>query len=200
MPLNPVFQGAHLLEDTLTAVDVWQLLHSDAQEWEDTPRNSKFYKIREMLVQADRDALRKLRKFPATTWEYLCFGAGWTVYGAVGLSWCEGADFAKVADCWQHSGFDLNAREISLRAAQMINIDIVSSSQKLSEMIEELENNTFRISLTLAAREGKIEVDLSPQSLEPAPAELVPFLIMAIENSSRKAEFSELLEKWQKVE
>jgi len=200
MPLNPVFNGAHMLDDALTAVDVWQLLHSDAQEWETTPRNSKFFKIREMLDQADHGALKKLRKFPATNWEHLCFGAGWTVYGAVGLSWCEGADFAKVSDCWLHSGFDLNTQDNSLRAARMINPDILPKATNLGGLVEELENNTFRISLALAAQEGAVKVDLPPQSLEPAPAQLVPFLIIAIESASLEAEFADVLENWRKGE
>jgi len=198
MSLNPVFTGAHMLDDALTAVDVWQLLHSDAKEWDTTPRNSKFFKIREMLDQADYEALKKLREFPATSWEHLCFGAGWTVYGAVGLSWCEGADFAKVSDCWLHSGFELNTQESSLRAARLINPDVLPKAVKLSALVDELENNSFRISLALAARGGKIKVDLPPQSLEPAPVQLVPFLVLAIETASVEAEYEGVLGKWRK--
>jgi len=196
MTLPTSFVGAHMLDGPITAVDVWQILHSNAKEWEEVPRNSKFFEIRDMLDQADRQALEKLASFEVTLWQHLCYGAGWTILGAIALSWCKDAQLEHVATGWAHVSAQVDTAEMTLHAVQKINPALVPPSNRLGDITAELNGDPFQIAITLAALKCDVLIDLDAQTILEAPPVLIPTLSMAIAEHERNAGFHDILNQW----
>ncbi|WP_237093424.1 hypothetical protein [Nereida sp. MMG025] len=180
----------------MSAVDVWQMLHSNAQEWETVPRNSHFFKIREMLDQADRDALKKLEDYDALLWEHLCYGAGWTIIGAVALSWCKGANLAQISKIWQSISPEIALDPATLRVIGMLRPQLLPASDRLSEIAASLEGDVFLIALSIIALQGKIHVDVQRSELENAPDLLRFALIYMAENAEGQCPHADLILSW----
>lgn len=197
MPLGLEFKGARTIEGPMTVVDIWQLLHTDAKEWRQVPRNSNFFKIREMLDDADRDALQKLHAFEADHWEHLCFGAGWTIIGAVALSWCNDATLERVVDAWRNVDTKIKPDAPTLRAAGMLCPRLLPESKRLSEIIATVERDAFTIALIIAAHDGNVETDLDDTTLSQAPDTLIPMLSYALQKSENDTKYAALLSEWE---
>ena len=196
MSLGRYLSGAHVLNDTLTAVDIWLMIHADAKEWDEVPRNSHFFTIREMLDTADLDALRKLCEMDAINWEHLCFGAGWTIYGCVGLSWCQGAEIERVSELWQQNCEVFEPDEGMLRAASLICPAILPETLSLSKLIEAAHADSFLLSLIVAAKIRDIEVDIPESAFANTPSALLPVFTEMLSSNSRSSEYQELLKRW----
>lgn len=196
MSLGPAFKGARLLDSQMTPIDIWQLVHSNAREWLQVPRNSNFFRIREMLDDADREALAKLSDLAPDIWEHLCYGAGWTILGAVGLSWCHEACFDRVAASWLHVAPAVGADEFTIRAASLLRPGLLPSCGTLRQVCEEMKFDAFKISLVLAAQHSSVEIDLERDELLAAPAILIPALKFTLERSKRGEDFRDIVNGW----
>ena len=95
------------LADNLTPVDVWQGLHLSALAWQSIPDDHGQTGQRRQIDDSDRSVLGALSEYPAQNWMQLCNATGWTVYGAVALSWCSGAELSQVWEGWLASGHPL---------------------------------------------------------------------------------------------
>lgn len=196
MSLGPYFAGAHVLDGTLTAIDIWLMIHSDAKEWAQVPKNSQFFAIREMLDSADLDALKKLHEMEAINWEHLCFGAGWTIFGSIGLSWCKDATIERVSELWQQNCEILEPDEGTLRAASLICPAILPDTNLLSSLIEEAHADSFLLSLIIAAKIDEIDVDMPEAAFANAPKPLLPVLGKLLGSGSKSTEYQDLLVRW----
>jgi len=196
MPLGSQFKGAHFVEGPMTVVDIWQLLHSNAREWEHVPKNSNFFKIRDMLDEADRQVLQKLTDFDAARWEYLCYGAGWTIIGAAALSWCKDADLDHVSRLWKAIDPVIKPEPLTLRTAAMICPKLKPPSHQLSDIAVQLEGDGFKIAMMLAAQHGSVKIDVSYAELAAAQETLRPMLGHILREHDDSHTYADLLERW----
>lgn len=170
--------GAGILASGLTLPEIWQTLHSNAREWREVPRNSRFFDLRDILDESDRQIYLMLREVDAVRWEQVCSGAGWTAIGAIALSWTrDGANFIRVAERWQLSGDTVDTGPRCLRTARQLDPRVRFQARKLSELVQELNGNVAHISLALAASAGEIKNDLEQVIIDTAPISIRQFLI-----------------------
>ncbi len=174
---DPILGSALATKDGLSLPQIWQQLHSDAREWQDVPRNSRFYDLRGMIDDSDRKALLQLRDTPVVRWQHLCHGAGWTPLGAIALSWCKGVSgFQPVAEAWAHSGVAVMPCPQILRSVAMSNPAILPRLTRLSEIIDCTGGNGLQCALLMAAAADGLRVDLDDSRLRQAPPEVRPML------------------------
>lgn len=69
-------------------IDVWSLIHAHARAWPDL-KGKRMAEDRAAYNARDREVLSGLADVDAERWKSMCAGCGWTVHGAVGLSWCK---------------------------------------------------------------------------------------------------------------
>ena len=113
--------GVTDLGDGLTVVDIWQGLHANAIAWQAHPYGASAVQNRMLIDGTDLSVLRALAAYPCASWAALCAAAGWTAYGAVALSWCEGATLPQVFDGWRASGCRAT-NKMRIRIASPINV------------------------------------------------------------------------------
>ena len=119
--------GARLARGDVPLPKVWQRLHDNAAQWSIMHRSGMGAHNLKALDGIDRDILGRLSGVEASAWTSLCDGAGATLMGAVGLSWCEGAALADVWAMWTSTGVPLLPRGSHRRPARLLNPELVGS-------------------------------------------------------------------------
>lgn len=180
--------GSYSFGGDLTLPYIWVSLHMNAELAAQSEREAWHPQEAARFTEQLNFLCRSLRDVPAERWVAICQAAGWTVLGAVGLSWCAGATFDQVCKCWHVSGYDLRPDRDGTRPAQTLNPDILPASHALSEIVRECEGQELAICITLAARETPIAYDLPADVLVQASAMLSGFLLQRIENAAVRPE------------
>ena len=164
------------LADDLTPVDVWQGLHLSALAWQGIPDDHGQVEQRRLIDDSDRSVLGALSEYPAQNWMQLCNATGWTVYGAVALSWCSGAELSQVWEGWLASGHPLLPTPECERPARLLNPDLLPKTRQLSELIAASTPSTIGLCALIAASDRPLVIDMPPERLKNAPAQIACFL------------------------
>lgn len=174
---DPILGSALKTKDGLSLPQIWQQLHSDACEWRDVPRNSRFYDLRAMIDDSDKEALLQLREIPFGRWQHLCYGAGWTPLGAIALSWCKDMHALQpVAEAWAHSGVAVTPDPHILRSIAMSNPAVLPRFARLSEIIAFTGGDGLQCALLMVAAAPSLTIDFDSERLRQAPSEVRPML------------------------
>ena len=192
-------QGAFLLLDDWSPIDIWYLLHRHADIWI-TSSNANCEKI----DGTDAGVIRSASSIQATRWSALCAAAGWTVYGAVALSWCEGAKLEDVWAGWLASGFPLKPLPQFERPARFINPALLPQTNKsgeINKLMKETspDGNTYQlaVSAAIAALKEPLEFELEPEQYKDAMPQIAAFLkSRMLQKSDRTDEENAIVDVW----
>ena len=164
------------LADNITPVDVWQGLHLSALAWQGIPDDHGQAGQRMLIDDSDLSVLRTLSDFPAERWTQLCDATGWTVYGAIALSWCSGAELPQVWEGWLASGHPLLPTPDCERPARLLNPALLPETRQLSALIAASTPSSLGLCAMIAASDAPLVIDLSAGQLKNAPAQIACFL------------------------
>ena len=139
-----------------------------------------------------------LKQVDAQRWNKLCDASGWTAYGAVALSWCQGATLPQVFDGWRASGFPLKPLPEYERPARFINPALLPRTRKLSELATAAEPDILALCAMIAHSPEPLEFDVSHPSLRGSPnPQIVAFLkSRMLQKPSRTQEEEDLIAAW----
>lgn len=169
-----VYQGAGTYKDNL--VQKWVSFHEDAKEYNQIQGLKSGY----FRDEVDKKSYKKLfdfSKIKCKQWHSLCTAAGWTVYGAVALSWCEGAVLKDVWKGWEASGFPLIPKPEFERPARFINPALLPQTNKISEIKDASGSNILAFcAMIVALGDTPPDFDLSSENLKTAPVPIAAFL------------------------
>ena len=205
--ITDAMSGAVDLGDGLTPIDVWQGLHANARAWSDVPYAGSQSQDHILIDGTDLSVLKALENYSAKGWHALCTAAGMTVYGAVALSWCEGAELSQVWDGWEASGFPLKPSPEFERPARFINPTLLPQTNKLSGILEACNNKyqdeaiyNLAICATIASQKEPPEFDLPPENLTRAQPQIAAFLkSRTLKKPDRTAQDNTLIAQWDKT-
>lgn len=180
-PMTADFYGDPMLgvvdlAENITPVDVWQGLHLNATAWREIPDDHGQDAQRRLIDESDLSVLSVMSNYPAGHWSRLCDATGWTVYGAVALSWCSGAELSDVWDGWLASGFPLMPLPASERPARLINPALRPSSRNISTLIQASTPNTLGLCALIAALDEPLVIDMAAKQFANAPPQVASFL------------------------
>ncbi len=155
-------------KDDLTLPYIWTSLHLNAQMEQETLANPRL--SRETARRAGEMAyvLAALRDVPVQRWFQLCDAAGWTVFGAVALSWCDGATADHLWHAWDLTGYDLRPEDAAERPCTFINPEILPASTALSEIVTACDNLSLRICVCISAMAAPLDIDIDHDQIEAA--------------------------------
>ena len=190
-------QGVIDLGDGLTPIDIWQGLHANAHAWIDSPYGVSQEQDRILIDGTDISVLRALSVYPVKKWIALCEAVGWTAYGAVGLSWCEGAELPQIWEAWEASGSALKPLPEYERPARFINPALLPRTRKITDIINLTKPNKLAFGALVAASSEPLIFDLSAAVLVQAEPQLAAFLkSRMLQVSNRSTEQNILIAKW----
>lgn len=194
-------QGAVDLGDGLTPIDIWQGLHANARSWADVPYGASQQQDRMLIDGTDLGVLKALASYPAEKWSALCEAVGWTVYGAVGISWCKGANLSQVWAGWEASGVKLKPMPDQERPARFINSALLPQSRKVSDLIEASSPSELAFCAMVASSSEPLDFGKSAGGYQAAPAQIAAFLkSRMLQKANRTPKEDALLQVWsQKV-
>ena len=153
-----------------------------------------YYKSAIMTYQG---ICRDLQKIDVSKWLNIGIGAGWTVYGAVALSWCKDARIEHVREGWEVSGFPLKPLPEFERPARFINPELLPKTSSLAAIINFCPNETLPICAMIAALKEPLVFDLPTEHLKNANPQLASFLKSRMEqNGDRIPEQNGLIQTW----
>lgn len=176
IPTSPLLSGAFTLYDGLTLADLWQGLHGGARAWSSVERNSHHTQNRLLIDGADVNLLQSLSACPAARWSAFCEAAGWTIYGAIALSWCADAELADVWSGWEASGFPLRPEPAHERPARLLNSALLPDTLSLRDLTEAAGNQTLPLCAMIAAKQVPLIYDLPDSMIARAGPQLAAFL------------------------
>lgn len=172
-----VFMGACLLPDNVSLPHLWHRIHSNASILASSSNESPTFSDQENVDRKDICLIEALSKCHADKWHSLCAAAGWTVYGAVALSWCEGAVLKDVWKGWEASGFPLIPKPEFERPARFINPALLPQTNKVSEMISASGSSVLAFCAMVAALgDNPLDFNLSDKGLKGASRQIAAFL------------------------
>ncbi len=180
-----IYKNATEIADEIYAPTIWVALHDNAALWERVGMAGDTLSQRANIDENDRALLKLLQNFPAESWQSLCAACGMTVYGAVALSWCQGAELDQVFAAWEASGAEMEAVPEWERPARLLNPALLPETESLRELALRADNDATRLAILLAARREPLVFDLSERQLLSANAKLQGFLR---QNLARKPE------------
>jgi hypothetical protein len=141
--------------------------------------------------------LNDLEKIDAQAWRTLCHGIGLTVYGAVAMSWCKGAQLADVWDDWTASGYAFAPGLYSDRPAHFVNPGLLPRETSLQRMAQISGASQLQLCAMIVASDGPIAFDLPLDSLKAAPPNIAAFLQDRLERQGPKSDDEQkLLSHW----
>ena len=193
-------KGSSIPKDDLTLPYIWVSLHLNAQMEQETLKNPRLSHETARMANEITYLLSSMKEIPAKKWWRLCDASGWTVYGAVALSWCIDAEMSQVWNGWEASGFPLKPLPGYERPAHFINPELLPKTNNLSEIINYCPDRTLPICAMIAALKEPLEFDLSMETLKTANPQIAPFLKSRMEQKpERTAEENELVQVWSKT-
>ncbi len=190
-------QGATDLGDGLTPIDIWQGLHANARNWSAVRYGASQHHDRTLIDGSDLSVFKALATFPAAKWSAMCEAVGWTIYGAVGLSWCKDTALSEVVAAWKETGLKINPTPEMRRPAQMINPAIFPETNSLREAVIAVESDVLSVAIILAARREPIALDIPNNALASAHPMIANFLLADYTNALSQDQ-EPLKIEWQK--
>jgi hypothetical protein len=158
-------QGAFFPDDGLTLPYIWISLHLNAQMEQDILADARMSQETSRLAEEITFLLHTLKAVPASTWSDLCDASGWTVYGAIGLSWCMDATPEQFWSAWDRSGFAVSPAAPRLRPLDFIKPGLLPDIRRLSALFSESLGDLKHARVHLAMQRTVIEIDVDPAML-----------------------------------
>ena len=183
VPAYDPFAGCKHI-DNVTLPETWQRLHIIATAWVDIYKSQHRDYERALLDRSTWHTLEPLAKIEAKDWFNLCAAAGWTAYGAVALSWCEGVTLNQVWQGWDASGAILKPLDDFERPTRFLNPALLPNSDKISLIAkaffevytDDRPSYQFCICCSLIAAGDSLEFDVSSEQLSRAEPQTAAFL------------------------
>ena len=193
--------GTHKFPSGKPVIDLWQNIHGNAASYERLRQENALKADMEFINLSDNGNYENLLNCEHTIWAKLCDGIGWTVYGAVALSWCKDAELSQVWDGWEASGFPLKPFPEFERPARFINPALLPTTNSLLELARLAENKPLPICAMIVAKGDKLNVDLSVSMAAKASPQIAAFLKAHMERQANHTqEQTQMIEVWtQKV-
>ena len=197
-------RGAYQVNEFIL-VDLWREIHTLSYVWSEANSEFNLFKRPTRTELRVENYLLGLSVCPHTAWSSLCSAAGWTVYGAVALSWCKDARLEDVWAGWLASGFPLKPLPEFERPARFLNPDLVPQVKCLTE-IATLYNGKYpgnpemyhlAVSATIAAQKAPLEFDFQPEQLKGIPPQIAAFLkSRLLQKTDKSGSDKMLIESW----
>lgn len=197
MTTPDIFQGAQRTDGNALLINDWLSINKNGATWLSLPIGTSLQSDRGMVDKAMSRLLAACASTPAAAWKALCDGIGMTVYGAVALSWCKGADLSQVWEGWEASGFPIKPLPEYERPARFINPALIPATNSLMELARIVENKTLPICAMIVAKGDALDVDLTPGQAAKASPQIASFLKAHMEQKqSRTDEQNQMIETW----
>lgn len=195
------YLGAEKTPSDQLLISIWRKIHDEANIWGQFNRLPSRYNSRGDIDVKTLKSLTELNGLSREKWMNLSSGIGMTVYGAIALSWCKGAELSQVWEGWEASGFPLKSLPEFERPARFINPTLLPKTNSLLELTTIAENKPLPICAMIVAKGDALEADLSPEMATKANPQIASFLKTHMERKSdRTAEQDQMIEVWtQKV-
>lgn len=197
--MNSALEGVTLLE-------IWQGIHHRALHWNLPPEGKTIEEHQFSISFDDRNTCIILEENVLSKhWYSLCNSIGMTVYGAASLSWCKDAEPSQVWESWLASNFPLKPLPEFERPARFINPALMPQSNKLSGILEILNNRhhdssrtySLAICASIAASKEPLEFDISAEKLATATPQIASFLkSRMLQKPEQTAEEATLVKTW----
>lgn len=183
------------IRPVFTILRIWDRLHSFFYELETSHKGPL---PEERRISSNINTLTdSMRAVPASDWTQFCLSLGWTVYGAVALSWCKDAELAKVWEGWEASGFPLKPLPEYERPARFVNPALMPKTRSLKGIVDEMGNSSLAICAAIASSPEPLEFDLDSSMIKSAKPQLAAFLkSRMLEKQNRTGEEEALLKVW----
>ena len=192
-----VLLGSYRDQSCQLLADTWLTLHKNAKAWIKAPLGNIQNEDRALFDAATMNSLSALQNIDASVWEALCIGTGVTVYGAVALSWCEGADIQDVWNGWETSGFPLKPLPEYERPARFLNPALMPKTRSLKGIVDAVGNSSLAICAAIASSPEPLEFDLDPKVMQSAKPQLAAFLkSRMLQKQGRRPEEDQLIAAW----
>lgn len=172
---NP-YEGVIPLNDDLTLPYIWSAIHLSAKMASQFSDDKNYGGEVARMKESDLFLLEALREVPSETWARLCNASGWTLYGAIALSWCEDASLQLVGQCIEASGVPITPGAAFDRASSLLNPDLRPDTGSLTKIMEITGNDATAFCVGIAVAKHPLIQDLSEQLRGQAPPEVQTFL------------------------
>ena len=194
--------GAKVFSNDFTAVDIWRALHQNAQSLERAVFHGISQKDCNIFDDKDNHLYGLLSSLESSRWHSLCTAAGMTVYGAVALSWCEGAELSQVWEGWEASGFPLKPLPEYERPARFINPALLPQTNSLDALLDVESENELAFCAMLSALQEPLEFDMPVETMKKSPVQISAFLKShMLKKATRTEEENDLIAHWsEKIE
>ncbi|NKX74565.1 hypothetical protein [Tritonibacter mobilis] len=195
--MNFIYQTSLFDDGETTAPMIWSTIHNSANTQFNPQGSEPRITNGDALDAFDMKAMKKLVNFDAQKWQVFCENVGMTVYGAVALSWCKGAQIENVWSSWRASAFPLKPTPEFERPARFINPSLLPNTNSLAEIAEAGNNKSLPICAMIAALKGPLNFDLPYELLRTSPPQIASFLRSRMLRSDiRQVNDSSLIEIW----
>lgn len=181
-------------------VDLWrEILRFAEKHWEAGSED------REIYDALSYEFLGDLRKVSAEDWSNICGGLGHSVYGAVALSWCQGATLAQVWSGWLASGFPLKPLPEYERPARFLNPALLPQTETLNQITGWVNEQRYpdaatydlALSALIAGSQTPVELDMVPEAMRQARPQIAAFLKShMLQKPARTPEEDALIAAW----
>ncbi len=190
--------GLNRVHGQNTVVDVWRDISTQARLWAGIHHLPSRAKKAVELDDLSFEQIKSLNKINEKVWIGFCEAIGMTVYGAVALSWCEGAEIEQVWEGWEQSGFPLIPKPEYERPARFINPALLPETVSLSELASIAGNKSLPLCAMIVALQDKpLEFDLPADQLKSAKPQIAAFLKSRMERKdNRTDEENALIVHW----
>lgn len=194
------------IKPTFTQLRMWDRLHAFFFELESSLEDPLPEEQR--ITSNIQSLLSGMKKVPSAEWARFCSALDWTVYGAVALSWCEGAELDQVWGVWLASGLLLKPIPELERPARFLNPALVPQVETLSAIVNAYSGQftddpdlyALAISASIAAQKNSLKFDMTQESLANAPPQVAAFLKSRIlQKSTQTPEDNDLIEAWDRL-
>lgn len=169
-------KGALIPRDDLTLPYIWVSLHLNAKMERDTLSNPRLSRETARMSGQIMYLLEALQDVPAQRWWDLCEASGWTVYGAVGLSWCNGATPDLLWRAWHQLDAPLIVGEDAERPCYFLNPALLPQSSVLSQIVAACGNVALPICVSIAALKDPLLVDVKTADINASDPLLKHFI------------------------
>jgi hypothetical protein len=169
-------KGSLKPKDDLTLPYIWVSLHLNAQMEQETLANPRLSRETARMSGEIEYLLDALREVEFQKWWDVCEASGWTVYGAVGLSWCKGASAHDFWRAWTAAEYPLVPGASTERPCHFINPEILPQTTKLTQLIADCGNVCEPICVCIAAMKDTLVIDVNDAQVAQAEPTLRAFL------------------------
>ena len=157
------------------------------------------------IDKCDLEFMREFARYGCLLSKNIFAELGWTSYGAVALSWCEGARLEDVWSGWLTSGFPLKPLPEYERPARFLNPALVPQMVRLCEIVTWVNAQRYpdaptydlAIAAMIAGLKAPLVFDMAPEMMGAARPQVAAFLkSRMLQQASQSAEETRLIETW----